>query len=79
MPLPFPKLREKCETHVCQNRDERWEDVLQMGREEKDRKCREDREALETLYYQATENVRLNPLGGYVGTLKKGTDRFGVE
>jgi len=50
MPLPFPKLREKCETHVCQNRDERWEDVLQMSRKEKDRKCREDPTALE--YYK---------------------------
>jgi len=79
MPLPFPKLHEKCETHVCQNRDERWEDVLQISREEKERKCREDRAALETLYYQETENVRLNPLGGYIGTIKLETRRFGVE
>lgn len=79
MPLPFPKLHEKCETPVCQNRDERWEDVLQMRQEEKYRKCRDDRAALAVLYYQETENVRLNPLGGYLGTIKLETRRFGVE
>jgi len=83
MPLPFPKLRAKCETHVClidnQYGDERWEEVLGMSREAKDRQCREEREKLETRYHQETENARLNSLGGYIGTIKKETDRFGVE
>ena len=83
MPLPFPKLKEKCETHVClvdkQYGDERWEDVLGMSREEKDRQCREAREKLETLYHQQTDNARLNSLGGYIGVHKFQTARFGVE
>ncbi|MCI0699144.1 hypothetical protein L0337_44970 [candidate division KSB1 bacterium] len=83
MPLPFPKLREKCETHVClvDNRygDERWEDVFEISRDEKDRQCREERAALETLYHQETEKARLNSLGGYIGTIKMNTKRFGVE
>jgi len=83
MPLPFPKLREKCETHVClidnEYGDERWEDVFDISREEKDRQCREARAALEALYYQETEAARLNSLGGYIGTIKKETDRFGLE
>jgi hypothetical protein len=83
MPLPFPKLREKCETHVClvdnHYGDERWEDVFGMSREEKDRKCQEDRATLETLYHQETENARLNSLGGYVGTHEIKSDRFGME
>ncbi|GEM_PF-5891861 len=83
MPLPFPKLHEKCETHVClihnEYGDERWEDVLGMSREEKDRQCREDRAALEASYHQETEKARLNSLGGYVGAYKHSTERFGVE
>lgn len=83
MLLPFPKLREKCETHVClisnEYGDERWEDVLRMSREEKDRKCREDRTALETHYHQETEQARLNSLGGYIGIYKLLTNRFGIE
>jgi hypothetical protein len=50
-----------------------------MSREEKDRKCREDRATLETLYHQETENARLNSLGGYVGALEAKTGRFGIE
>ena len=65
IPLSFPKLREKCEPHVClidnEYGDERWEDVFAMSREEKDHQCREDRTTLETLYHQETENARLNP------------------
>jgi hypothetical protein len=34
---------------------------------------------LETLYHRETEKVRLNSLGGYIGTIKKEPDRFGVE
>jgi len=83
MPLPFPKFREKCETHVClidnEYGDERWEDVFAISREEKDRQCREDPAALETSYHQETEMARLNSLGGYVGTVKFNTTRFGVE
>jgi hypothetical protein len=83
MLLSFPKLREKCETHVCliDNRygDERWEDVFGMSREEKDRKCREDRATLETSYHEETESARLNSLGGYVGTHEFKTERFGIE
>ncbi len=83
MPLPFSKLKEKCETHVClvdnQSGNERWEDVFGMSREEKDQKCREDRARLETLYHQETDNARVNSLGGYVGTYKLPTDRFGME
>jgi hypothetical protein len=83
MPLPFPKLREKCETHVClidnQYGDERWEEVFGMSREEKDRKCNGDRVTLETRYHEETDNARLNSLGGYVGTIKLKTKRFGVE
>jgi hypothetical protein len=83
MPLPFPKLREKCETHVClvdnQYGDERWEEVFEISREEKDRQCREEREKLEALYHRETENARLNSLGGYIGTIKMKTERFGVE
>jgi hypothetical protein len=83
MPLPFPKLSEKCETHVClvdnQYGDERWEEVFGISQEEKDRRCREEREKLETLYQQETEKARLNSLGGYVGTIKMNTKRFGVE
>jgi hypothetical protein len=83
MPLPFPKLHEKCETHVClvdnQYGDERWEDVFGMSREEKDQKCRDDRATLETLYHQETDNARVNSLGGYVGAYKFSTDRFGME
>jgi hypothetical protein len=83
MPLPFPKLKEKCETHVClvdnQYGDERWEEVFGISREEKDRQCREEREKLETLYHQETEKARLNSLGGYIGAYKLPTDRFGIE
>jgi hypothetical protein len=83
MPLPFPKLSEKCETHVClvdnHYGDERWEEVLGISRDEKDRQCREEREKLETLYHQETEEARLNSLGGFVGTIKFKTKRFGVE
>jgi hypothetical protein len=83
MPLPFPKLSEKCETHVClvdnQYGDERWEDVFGMSRDEKDRQCREERATLETLYHHETEKARLNSLGGYIGTIKMNTKRFGVE
>ena len=83
MPLPFPKLREKCETHVClidnEYGDERWEDVFAISREEKDRQCREARANLEDLYHQQTEAARLNSLGGYVGAYKLPTERFGVE
>jgi len=83
MPLPFPKLHEKCETHVClidnECGDERWEDVFAMSREEKDRQCREARAHLEALYQQETEKARLNSLGGYVGAYKLPTARFGVE
>ena len=78
MPLPFPKLKEKCETHVClvdnQYGDERWEDVFGISREEKDRKCRDDRATLETLYHQETDNARVNSPGGYVGAYKLPTD-----
>jgi hypothetical protein len=83
MLLPFPKVKEKCETHVChidnEHGDERWEDVLGISREEKDRKCRDDRAALEARYHQETEQARLNSLGGYVGAYKLPTERFGVE
>ncbi len=83
MPLPFPRLKEKCETHVClgdnQYGDERWEEVFGTSREEKDRQCREARTALETLYHQETEKARLNSLGGFVGAIKFKTKRFGVE
>ncbi len=83
MPLPFPRLKEKCETRVClvdnQYGDERWEGVFGMSREEKDRQCREARARLEILYHQETERARLNSLGGYVGVHKFQTDRFGVE
>jgi len=83
MPLPFPRLREKCETHIClidnQYGDERWEDVLGLSREAKDRQCREERAKLETLYHQETETARLNSLGGYVGAITMKTKRFGVE
>jgi len=83
MPLSFPKLREKCVTHVClvnnEYGDERWEDVFAISREEKDRRCREDRTALETLYHQEIESARLNSLGGYIGMIKLETRRFGVE
>ena len=83
MPLPFPKLREKCETHVClidnEYGDERWEDLFEISREEKDRQCRETRANLEALYHQETETARLNSLGGYVGSYKLPTERFGVE
>ena len=83
MPLPFPKLREKCETHVClvdnEYGDERWEDVFAISRDEKDRQCREARANLEDLYHQETDKARLNSLGGYVGAYKLSTERFGVE
>ena len=83
MPLPFPKLREKCETHVClvdnQYGDEHWEDVFGLSREEKDSQCREERVKLETLYHQETEKARLNSLGGYVGDYKIQSVRFGME
>jgi hypothetical protein len=83
MPLPFPKLREKCETHVCliDNRhgDERWEEVFGMSREEKDRKCRDERTTLERQYHEEAEKARLNSLGGYVGTYELKTDQLGVE
>ena len=83
MPLPFLKLREKCETHVClvdnEYGDERWEDVFAISHEEKDRQCREARTALEALYHQEAETARLNSLGGYVGAYKLPTERFGVE
>jgi hypothetical protein len=83
MPLPFPKLKEKCATHVClvDNRygDERWEDALGMSREEKDRECREERARLEALYHEETEKARLNSLGGHVGVHKIQTGSFGVE
>ncbi len=83
MPLPFPKLHEKCETHVClvdnQYGDERWEDVFGISREEKARECRNERTILETLYHQETETARLNSLGGFVGAVKFKTKRFGIE
>ncbi len=83
MPLPFSKLKEKCETHVClvdnQYGDECWEDMFEISRDEKDRQCREEREKLEALYHEQTENARLNSLGGYVGAYKLPTDRFGIE
>ena len=83
MPLPFPKLHEKCGTHVClidnERGDERWEDMLGMSREGKDRACREDFEELKQRYYAESDPARLNTLGGYVGTLKIRTARFGIE
>jgi hypothetical protein len=83
MTLPFPKLHEKCETHVClvdnQFGDERWEEMFGISREEKGRQCREERATLETLYHQETENARLNSLGGYVGDYEIQSERFGIE
>ena len=81
--LPFPKLSEKCQMHVCLagNRyiDERWEDVFGIARSNKDQKCRKDRTWLENSYHRETENARINSLGSYVGTIKIKTKRFGVE
>lgn len=83
MSPPFPKLHEKCETHVClinnEYGDERWEDVFAISREEKDRQCREARVTLEVLYHQETETAQSNSLGGYVGAYKLPSERFGVE